>query len=41
MQAATKNGNGGDGPENDIEAILYGIKQCSTCTNLIHIAGNQ
>ncbi|CAF0983378.1 unnamed protein product, partial [Rotaria sordida] len=41
MQAAMKNGNGGDGPENDIEAMLYGIKQCPTCTNLIHIADNQ
>ncbi|CAF1131735.1 unnamed protein product [Rotaria sp. Silwood1] len=41
MQAAMKNGNGGDGPENDVEAILYGIKQCPTCTNLIHIADNQ
>ncbi|CAF2954831.1 unnamed protein product [Rotaria sp. Silwood2] len=41
MQAAMKNGNGGDGPENDIEAILFGIKQCPTCTNLIHIADNQ
>lgn len=41
MQAAMKNGNGGDGPENDIEAILFGIKNCPTCTNLIHIADNQ
>ncbi|CAF4011316.1 unnamed protein product, partial [Rotaria magnacalcarata] len=41
MQAAMKNGNGGDGPENDVEAMLYGIKQCPTCTTLIHIADNQ
>ena len=26
MQSAMKNGNGGDIPENDIEAILHGIK---------------
>lgn len=41
MKAAMKNGNGGDGPENDIEALLFGIKQCPTCTNVIHIADNQ
>ncbi|CAF2520361.1 unnamed protein product [Rotaria sp. Silwood2] len=41
MQTAMKNGNGGDAPENDIEAILYGIAQCPNCSNLIHIADNQ
>jgi len=41
MKAAMKNGNGGDIPENDIEAILFGIRQCPTCTNIIHIADNQ
>jgi hypothetical protein len=41
MKAAMKNGNGGDIPENDIEALLFGIKQCPTCTNVIHIADNQ
>ncbi|CAF3752263.1 unnamed protein product [Rotaria sp. Silwood1] len=41
MQTAMKNGNGGDTPENDIEAILYGIAQCPNCSNLIHIADNQ
>lgn len=34
------NGGGGDGPENDIEAILYAISNCSGCENIIHIADN-
>ncbi|CAF2399415.1 unnamed protein product [Rotaria sp. Silwood2] len=41
MQSAMKNGNGGDIPENDIEAILHGIEMCPTCTNIIHIADNR
>lgn len=41
MQAAMRNGNGGDGPENDIEAILFGIRLCPSCSNIIHIADNQ
>jgi hypothetical protein len=41
METAMKNGNGGDGPENDIEALLYGIARCPTCSNVILIADNQ
>lgn len=41
MQTAMRNGNGGDGPENDVEALLDGIEQCPTCSNVIHIADNQ
>ncbi|CAF0777234.1 unnamed protein product [Rotaria sordida] len=41
MQSAMKNGNGGDIPENDIEAILHGIEMCPTCTDIIHIADNK
>lgn len=40
MAIAMKNGNGGDGPENDIEAMLYGINKCPECTNIIHVADN-
>jgi len=36
-----KNGNGGDIPENDVEAILAGIAQCPSCKNIIHIADNK
>ncbi|CAF4656230.1 unnamed protein product, partial [Rotaria magnacalcarata] len=41
LDTAKKNGGGGDGPENDIEAIIYTIGNCSTCENIIHIADNQ
>ncbi|CAF4125655.1 unnamed protein product [Adineta steineri] len=41
METAMRMGGGGDGPENDIEALLYGIKRCPTCQNVIHIADNQ
>lgn len=41
MESAMRNGGGGDGPENDIEALIFGIRQCPTCTNIIHIADNQ
>ncbi|CAF1290821.1 unnamed protein product [Adineta ricciae] len=41
MKTAMYNGNGGDTPENDIEALLYGIEQCPNCTNTILIADNQ
>ena len=41
MKTAMKNGNGGDIPENDIEALIYGIRMCPTCSNVIHIADNQ
>ena len=40
MQTAMSKGNGGDGPENDVEALLHGIKQCPACRNVIHIADN-
>lgn len=29
-----------DGPENDIEALLFAIEQCPTCLNVVHIADN-
>jgi hypothetical protein len=35
-----KNGNGGDGPENDIEAILYAIKNSPSTNDFILIADN-
>lgn len=41
MKTAMNNGNGGDIPENDLEAILFAIQQCPTCSNIIHIADNQ
>lgn len=41
MQAAMRNGNGGDGPENDIEALIFAIGLCPSCSNIIHIADNQ
>ncbi|CAF4458115.1 unnamed protein product [Rotaria socialis] len=41
MESAMKNGNGGDIPENDIEAILHGIDMCPTCKDIIHIADNK
>jgi hypothetical protein len=41
MKTAMKNGNGDDIPENDIEALLFGINQCPNCSNIIHIADNQ
>ena len=40
MAIAMKNGDGGDAPENDIEAMIYGIKKCSDCTSIIHVADN-
>jgi hypothetical protein len=40
MKAAMSNGDGDDEPENDIEALLFGIQQCPTCSNVIHIADN-
>lgn len=35
-----KNGGGGDAPENDIEAILKGLKKCENCNDIILIADN-
>lgn len=40
LNTAKANGNGGDTPENDIEAILHAISRCKTCENIIHIADN-
>ncbi|MFM7709698.1 MAG: hypothetical protein ACKO5C_02170 [Ferruginibacter sp.] len=40
MAIAMKNGDGGDAPENDIEAMLHGINKCTDCTNIIHVADN-
>jgi hypothetical protein len=40
LNTAKANGNGGDTPENDIEAIIYAIARCPTCENIIHIADN-
>ena len=41
LNTAKVNGDGGDVPENDIEAILHAISACSVCKNFIHIADNQ
>ncbi|CAF3913533.1 unnamed protein product [Rotaria sp. Silwood2] len=41
LKTAKENGNGGDVPENDIEALIYTIAKCPTCGNIIHIADNQ
>jgi hypothetical protein len=35
-----RNGYGGDAPENDIEAILNGLKKCENCKDIILIADN-
>jgi hypothetical protein len=40
MSLAMENGNGGDNPENDIEAILFAISKCPDCGNIIHVADN-
>jgi hypothetical protein len=40
MIAAIAGGNGDDIPENDIEAILAGIKACPDCAEVILIADN-
>ncbi len=37
---AMKNGSGGDMEENDIEAVLKGIKECPECKNIVLIADN-
>jgi hypothetical protein len=34
------NGNGGDSPENDLEALIHSINACPTCQNNILIADN-
>ncbi|CAF1459433.1 unnamed protein product [Adineta steineri] len=40
MNYARSKGSGGDGPENDIEALLHGITICPMCQNIVHIADN-
>lgn len=40
MLNAIVGGEGGDTPENDIEAILEGIKQCPECEEVVLIADN-
>lgn len=35
------NGDGGDWPENDMEALLTGMKQCPECEDIILIADNK
>lgn len=37
---AMKNGSGGDMQENDIEAVLKGVKDCPECKNIVLIADN-
>lgn len=37
---AMRNGKGGKAPENDIEAILYGIKKFPSCKGVVLIADN-
>ncbi len=34
------NGAGGDGPENDVEGILSGVKTCKECKDIVLIADN-
>jgi hypothetical protein len=40
LNTAKANGDGGDGPENDIEALIPAINRCPACENIIHIADN-
>jgi hypothetical protein len=41
IDLVVKNGNGGgDVPENDIEAILAGLKKCKECKDIVWIADN-
>jgi len=40
MQEAMRKGNGGDAPENNIEALLKGLEYCPECTDVIMIADN-
>lgn len=36
----TSKGSGGDDPENNVEALLFGIEQCGDCEEVIMIADN-
>jgi hypothetical protein len=40
MNLTIRNGQGGDAPENVIEAILYGLKKKKTTENVVLIADN-
>jgi hypothetical protein len=40
VKYAMSRGNGGDIQENDMEALLAGIKECPTCTDVVLIADN-
>lgn len=40
MIKAVANGDGGDTPENDIEAVLAGIKACPECEEVVLISDN-
>lgn len=40
MVKAVAGGNGGDRPENDIEAVLAGIKACPECEEVVLISDN-
>ena len=40
LKIAQRNGGGGDGPENNVEAILEGIKLYPDCREIIMIADN-
>jgi len=35
-----RKGNGGDCPENNIEAVIKGLKKCNTCKDVVLIADN-
>mgnify|MGYP000592347958 CR=1 FL=1 len=35
-----RNGGGGDAPENDVEAILSGLKKCEDCGDIVLVADN-
>ncbi len=41
MQTVAQNGTGGDEQENDVEALIEGIKQCLDCEDIILIADSK
>lgn len=41
MQLTAANGTGGDGQENDIEALLEGIRHCMECKDIVLIADSK
>src|SRR5690606_20987871 len=40
MRTAMANGSGGDLPENNLEAIIVGLENCTNCKDIILIADN-